>query len=165
MSRRMATLPTPIRSAFQSYRTVRDRSAQVARAAGIDQYSGKQYRISTTLAIGTRQIARVKKAYGGRASKSMESSTKRPSVPMPRATRAMNRPQGCWQRRHVTIDGLRTSIGKESKQARRGLTRERFGCGDVYTEYPDPGATNGRQSFLPKLQRVSGSRCCEGTEH
>ena len=29
----------------------------------IDQYSGKQYRISTTLATGTRQIARVK-SYG-----------------------------------------------------------------------------------------------------
>ena len=59
----------------------------------IDQYSGKQYRISTTLATSTRQIARVK-SYGDVLEE--YEFTKRPSVPMPAARRAASKPWGCY---------------------------------------------------------------------
>ena len=58
----------------------------------IDQYSGKQYRISTTLATGTRQIARVK-SYGD-VLEEYEFHVE-PSARMPAARRAASKRWGC----------------------------------------------------------------------
>ena len=79
----------------------------------IDQYSGKQYRISTTLATGTRQIARVK-SYGD----VLEEYEFHPEAKCADANGAPCDKQtvGLLQRRHVTIEWPSHFIGKESNK-------------------------------------------------
>ncbi len=101
----------------------------------IDQYSGKQYRISTTLATGTRQIARVK-SYGDvleeyafhEEAKCADAS----GAPCDKQT------VGLLQRRHVTIEWPPRFIGKESNKLEEIEEGSVPDAGDVYTEYLDP---------------------------
>ncbi len=114
----------------------------------IDQYSGKQYRISTTLATGTRQIARVK-SYGDvleeyefhEEAKCADAS----GAPCGKQT------VGLLQRRHVTIKSM-TPIGKESNKLEEVEEGAIPGAGDVYTEYPDPRRDEWTTTILPELR-------------
>ena len=115
----------------------------------IDQYSGKQYRISTTLATGTRQIARVK-SYGDvleeyefhEEAKCADAS----GAPCGQADR-----WGCCSRRHVAIDWPPCFIGKESNKLEEveegGVPAE----SDVYTIYDDPRRDEWETKWLPLL--------------
>ena len=121
--------------ALSPHRAVRNRSAQVAALPWIDQYIGKQYRISTTLPTGTRQIARVK-SYGDvleeyefhEEAKCADAS----GAPCDKQT------VGLLQRRHVTIQWPPRFIGKESNKLEEVEEGSVPDSGDVYTEYPDP---------------------------
>jgi hypothetical protein len=117
----------------------------------IDQYSSKQYRISTTLATSTRQIARVK-SYGDvleeyefhEEAKCADAS----GAPCGKQT------MGLLQRRHVTIEST-TPIGKESNKLEEVEEGAIAGAGDVYTEYPDPRRDEWTRTILPELRRIS----------
>ena len=100
----------------------------------IDQYSGKQYRISTTLATGTRQIARVK-SYGD----VLEEYEFHEEAKCADASGAPSDKQtvGLLQRRHVLIEWPPRFIGKESNKLEEVEEGAIPDVGDVYTEYPD----------------------------
>jgi hypothetical protein len=115
----------------------------------IDRYTGKQYRISATLATGTRQIARVK-SYGDvleeyefhEESKCADAN----GAPCGKQT------VGLLQRRHVTIEWPPRLIGKESnklEEVEEGVVAD---AGDVYTEYPDPRRDEWATKWLPVLR-------------
>ncbi|MGB7017365.1 MAG: hypothetical protein WBD69_15570, partial [Candidatus Cybelea sp.] len=116
-----------------------------------NQYSGKQYRISTTLATSTRQIARVK-SYGDvlekyefhEEAKCADAS----GAPCGKQT------VGLLQRRHVTIESM-TPIGKESNKLEEVEEGAVPDAGDVYTEYPDPRRGEWARTILPKLRSIS----------
>jgi hypothetical protein len=107
----------------------------------IDQYSGKQYRISTAFATGTRQIARVK-SYGDvleeyefhEEAKCADAN----GVPCDKQT------VGLLQRRHVTIAWPPRFIGKESNKLEEVEEGGVADAGDVYTEYPRSAARDER---------------------
>ena len=115
----------------------------------IDQYSGKQYRISTTVTTGTRQIARVK-SYGDvledyefhEEAKCADAS----GAPCDKQT------VGLLQRRHVTIEWPPRFIGKESNKLEDVEEGSVPDVGDVYTEYPDPRRDGWLNKWLPMLQ-------------
>ena len=127
----------------------------------IDQYSGKQYRISTTLAIGTRQIARVK-SYGD-VLKEYEFHEEAKCADA-RGNPCDEQTAGLLQRRHVTIEWPPHFIGKESNKLEEVDEGSASDAGDVYTEYPDPGRDEWKTKLLPKLQRVLVRAACEGTD-
>jgi hypothetical protein len=115
----------------------------------IDQYTGKQYRISTTLATGTRQIARVK-SYGHvleeyeyhEEAKCADAS----GAPCDKQT------VGLLQRRHVTIEWPPRFIGKESNKLEEVEEQGVSDAADVYTEYPDPRRDEWECKWLPMLR-------------
>lgn len=117
----------------------------------IDQYSGNQYRISTTLATGSRQIARVK-SYGDvleeyefhEEAKCADSS----GAPCNKQT------VGLLQRRHVTIEWPPRFIGKESNKLEDVQEGSASDAADVYTEYPDQRRDNWMTETLPKLRAM-----------
>jgi hypothetical protein len=101
----------------------------------IDQYSGKQYRISTTLATGTRQIARVK-SYGD----VLEEYEFHEEAKFADASGAPCGKQtvGLLQRRHVRIEWPPRFIGKESNKLEEVEEGSVLDAGDVFAEYPNP---------------------------
>ena len=118
----------------------------------IDQYSGKQYRISTTLATGTRQIACVK-SYGDvleeyefhEEAKCADAS----GAPCGKQT------AGLLQRRHVRIEWPPRFIGKESNKLEEVEEGSVQDAGDAYTEYPDPRRDQWVIKVLPFLRQAS----------
>ena len=125
-----------------------------------DQYSGKQYRISTTLAPGTRQIARVK-SYGD----VLEEYELHPEAKCADANSAPCDKQtvGLLQRRHVTIERPPRFIGKESNKLEDVEEGSAPDAGDVYTEYPDPRRDEWATKVLPKLKRLPMRELMERT--
>ena len=115
----------------------------------IDQYSGKQYRISTTLATSTRQIARVK-SYG----EVLEEYEFHEEAKCADSTGAPCDKQtaGLLQRRHVTIEWPPHFIGKESNKLEEVEEQNVSDAIDVYTEYPDP--RRWASTVLPKLKSI-----------
>lgn len=121
----------------------------------IDQYSGKPYRISTTLATSTRQIARVK-SYGEvleeyefhEEAKCADAS----GVPCGKQT------VGLLQRRHDTIDWPPRFIGKESNKLEEVEESSVPDAGDVYTEHPDPRRDPWKYEIVPLL-RDTAAQC------
>ena len=117
----------------------------------IDHYSGKQYRISTTLATGTRLIARVK-SYGDvleeyefhEEAKCADST----GAPCDKQT------VGLLQRRHVTIEWPPRFIGKESNKLEEVEEGSLPDAGDVYTEYPDSRRDEWTATILPILKAM-----------
>ncbi len=101
----------------------------------IDQYSRKQFRITTTLATSTRQIARVK-SYGD----VLEEYEFHEEAKCADASGAScnKRTVGLLQRRHVTTLWPPRFIGKESNKLEEVVEGSVPDSGDVYTEYPDP---------------------------
>jgi hypothetical protein len=116
----------------------------------IDQYSGKQYRISTTLATGTRQLAPVK-SYGD----VLEEYEFHPEAKCADASGAPCGKQtvGLLQRRHVAIDSV-AFIGKESNKLEEVQEASIPDSSDVYTEYPDPRRDEWMTRILPKLKAM-----------
>jgi hypothetical protein len=117
----------------------------------IDQYSGKQYRISTTLATSTRQSARVK-SYGD----VLEEYEFHEEAKCADASRAPCGKQtvGLLQRRYVTIEWPTRFIGKESNKLEEIEEGSAPDAGDVYTEYPDPRRDEWTTRILPKLKSM-----------
>jgi hypothetical protein len=126
----------------------------------IDQYSSKHYRISTTLATGTRQIARVK-SYGDvleeyeyhEEAKCADAS----GAPCDKQT------VGLLQRRHVAIEWPPHFIGKESNKLEdvgKGTVSD---AADVYTEYPVPQHDVWMTKVLPFLRQVRAQDIIEAT--
>lgn len=123
----------------------------------IDQYSGNEYRISTTGHHGDRQTARVK-TYGDvlleyeyhPESKCADAS----------GNTCGKQTIGLLQRRHVRIDQIKY-IGKESnslEEVDSGLIHSEQ---SVYTEYPDQRRDEWQTKILPALRKVPLSRLVE----
>ncbi|MFZ1017685.1 MAG: hypothetical protein WAN39_07440, partial [Candidatus Cybelea sp.] len=117
----------------------------------IDQYSGKQYRITTTLATSTRQIARVK-SYGDvlEEYEFHEEAQCADACGAPCGKQTM----GLLRRRHVTIESM-TPIVKESNKLEEVEEGAVPDAGDVYTEYPDPRRDDWTTTILPELRRIT----------
>ncbi len=117
----------------------------------IDQYSGKQYRISTTLATSTRQTARVK-SY----SDVLEEYEFHEEAKCADASGAACDKQtvGLLQRRHVTIEWPPRFIGKESNKLEEVEEQTASDASDVYTEYPDPRRDEWETKTLQLLRRA-----------
>jgi hypothetical protein len=115
----------------------------------IDQYSGKQHRISTTHATSTRQIARVK-SYGD----VLEDYEFHPEAKCADASGApcVKLSIGLLGRRHVAIGALHF-IGKESNKLEEVEEGSVPDAGDAYTEYPDPRRDEWTTKILPLLRR------------
>jgi len=120
----------------------------------IDQYSGKEYRITTTGHHGDRRTARVK-TYGDvlieyeyhPESKCADAN----------GNTCSKQTIGLLQRRHVRIEQIKY-IGKESnslEEVESGLIHSEQ---SVYTEYPDPRRDEWQIKILPALREVPLAR-------
>jgi len=114
----------------------------------IDQYSGKEYRITTAGEHGNRQTARVQ-TYGDR----FEEYEYHPEAKCADANGRVcdRRTIGLLGRRHVQIDQIRY-IGKESnnlEEIKAGLEHSQE---NVYTEYLDPRRDEWETKIRPALQ-------------
>jgi hypothetical protein len=126
----------------------------------IDQYSGKQYRISTTVATGTRQIARVK-SYGNVLEEyEFHEEAKCADA---RGAPCDKQTVGLLQRRHVRIEWPPRFIGKESNKLEEIEEGSVQDAGDAYTEYPDPRQDEWVMKILPFLRQVSAKELIEAT--
>ncbi|MFI5094970.1 MAG: hypothetical protein ACHQIK_16125 [Candidatus Acidiferrales bacterium] len=116
----------------------------------IDQYSGKEYRITTVGPHGDRQTARVK-TYGDvlieyeyhPESKCADAN----------GDTCSKQTIGLLQRRHVRIERIKY-IGKESnslEEVESGLIHSEQ---SVYTEYPDPQRDEWQTKIVPALQKI-----------
>ena len=117
----------------------------------IDQYSGKQYRISATLPTGTRQIARVK-SYGDVLKST--SSTKRRSAPMRAARRATSKPWGCSAAARDDRGAARF-IGKESNKLEEVEEGPSPMPATFTPSIPMRGATSGRRRYCPNCAALT----------
>jgi hypothetical protein len=123
----------------------------------IDQYSGKEYRITTTGHHGDRHTARVK-TYG-------DVLTEYEYHPESKCADANGKTCskqtiGLLQRRHVRIGQIKY-IGKESnslEEMESGLIHSKQ---SVYTEYPDPRRDEWQIEILPALRKVPLARLVE----
>jgi len=123
----------------------------------IDQYSGKEYRITTVGPHGNRQTARVK-TYGDvlleyeyhPESKCADS----------RGKVCDKQTIGLLQRRHVRIEQIKP-IGKESNSLEEVESGLRHSEESVYTEYPDPRRDEWQTKILPALKNAPLSRLVE----
>ena len=129
-------------------------SGQWLKKNWIDQYSGKEYRITTAGSYGDRQTARVK-TYG-------DVLTEYEYHPESKCADADGNPCskqtiGLLQRRHVRIEQMKP-IGKESNS----LEDVEFGLihaeQSVYTEYQDPRRDEWQTKILPALRKTPLSR-------
>jgi hypothetical protein len=116
----------------------------------IDQYSGKQYRITTTGEHGDRHTARVK-TYGDVLN---EYEHHPESKCADRNENICNKQTvGLLQRRHVRIDLIKY-IGKESnglEEVDSGLVHSEQ---SVYTEYPDSRRDEWQTNTVPALKKI-----------
>lgn len=116
----------------------------------IDQYSGKEYRITTTGHHGDRRTARVK-TYGD----VLTEYEYHPEAKYADANGDICSKQtvGLLQRRHVWVEKIK-SIGKESnslEEVESGLIHSEQ---SVYTEYPDPRRDEWQTKIVPALQKI-----------
>lgn len=114
----------------------------------IDQYSGKEYRITTVGHHGDRHTARVS-TYGD----VLRKYEYHPETKCADAHGEICDKQtvGLLQRRHILIDQIKY-IGKESnslEEVEAGLEHSQQ---DVYTEYPDPKRDEWETKIRPALQ-------------
>src|SRR5581483_7187589 len=119
---------------------------QWLRMKWIDQYSGAEYRISTSSDCGTRTAARVK-TYGDLLTE-YEYQPESKCVDA-EGNECGNQTVGLLQRRHVGIDLIKF-IGKESnslEDVESGMVRD---ADEVYTEYVDPSRDEWTLKIIPK---------------
>lgn len=116
----------------------------------IDQYSGKQYEITTEGFHGSRGVARVKtygdvfREYEFHAGAKSADAKGRPSG---------KRSIGLLRRRHVRVERI-IYIGRESnllEEIEAGIIHSPE---SVYTEYPDPRRDEWQTKILPVLQKM-----------
>lgn len=119
------------------------------RSAWIDQYSGKQYRVSTTLEP-TQTIARVK-SYGDVLQEYAfhEEAKCADATGKPCGRQSV----GLLTRRHVVVDEI-SLIGKESNRLEEADEQTVTDAGDVYTDYPDPRQNLWTKTILPALRMM-----------
>jgi hypothetical protein len=116
----------------------------------VDQYTGKQYRITTEGFHGARGVARVK-TYGNvlgeyafhPGSKSADAKGK------PSGKQTI----GLLQRRHIRV-GQVVYIGKESNKFEEIESATIHSAQSVYTEYPDPRRDEWQTKVLPALRKL-----------
>jgi len=120
----------------------------------IDQYSGKEYRITTTGHHGDRQTARVK-TYGD----VLLEYEYHPEAKCADANGETCSKQtiGLMQRRHVRIERIKY-IGKESNSLEEVDAGLKHSEESVYTEYPDPRRDEWQTTILPALRKAALSR-------
>jgi hypothetical protein len=116
----------------------------------IDQYSGKEYRITTTGPHGDRHTARVK-TYG-------DVLVEYECHPESKCADSRGNPcdkqtVGQLQRRHVRIEQIKY-IGKESNSLEKVESGLIHSEQSVYTEYPDQRRDEWQTGILPALRRV-----------
>ena len=116
----------------------------------IDQYSGGNYRITTTGHHGDRHTARVK-TYG-------EVLREYELHPESKCADASGKPcakqtVGLLQRRHVRIDQIKY-IGKESNSLEEVEAGIEHSAEKVYTEYPDRRRDEWKMKILPALRKI-----------
>jgi hypothetical protein len=116
----------------------------------IDQYSGREYRITTAGPHGDRHTARVS-TYG----EVLRKYEYHPEAKCADARGKVCDKQtiGLLQRRHVRIDQIKY-IGKESnslEEVEAGLEHSQQ---NAYTEYPDPKRDEWQTKSLPALKRI-----------
>jgi hypothetical protein len=114
----------------------------------IDQYSAKEYRITTVGEHGTRQTARVQ-TYGDR----LEEYEYHPEAKCADANGKVCDRQtiGLLERRHVLIDQVKY-IGKESNSLEEVESGLEHSQENVYTEYPDQRRDEWQTKILPALR-------------
>jgi hypothetical protein len=115
-----------------------------------DQYTGKQYRITTEGFHGSRNTARVK-TYG-------DVLREYEFHPGSKSADARGRPSGkqtigLLRRRHLRV-GQVIYIGKESNRVEEIEAGTIHSAQVVYTEYPDPRREEWQTKILPSLRRV-----------
>ena len=115
----------------------------------IDQYTGKQYRITTQGFHGGRDTARVK-TYG-------DVLGEYAFHPGSKSADAKGQPSGkqtigLLQRRHIRV-GQIINIGKESNKLEEIEAGTVHSAQIVYTEYPDPRREEWQTKILPILRR------------
>jgi hypothetical protein len=116
----------------------------------IDQYSGKQYEITTEGFHGSRGVARVK-TYG-------EVLREYEFHPGAKSADAEGRPSGkqtfgLLRRRHVRVERI-IYIGKESNRLEEIEAGAIHSPESVYTEYPDPRREEWQTKLLPVLKKI-----------
>jgi hypothetical protein len=116
----------------------------------IDQYTGKQYRITTAGYHGTRQTARVK-TYG----EILREYEFHPEAKCADAEGNVCSKQtiGLLQRRHVRIDSI-TPIGKESNNLEGVEAGVIHSEQEVYTVYTDPERDEWEMKIRPALKQI-----------
>ena len=123
----------------------------------IDQYSGKEYRITTTGHHGDRQTARVKTYGDVLIEYEYHPESKCADA---RKDTCSKQTIGLLQRRHVRIEQVRY-IGKESnslEEVESGLIHSEQ---SVYTEYPDRRRDEWQTKILPALREAPLARLVE----
>jgi hypothetical protein len=129
----------------------------------IDQYSGKEYRITTAGPHGNRHTARVS-TYGDVLRK--YEYHREAKCADARGNVCDKQTVGLLQRRHVRIDQIKY-IGKESnnlEEVEAGLEHSQQ---NVYTEYPDPKRDEWETKIRPALQAAGLAdliRLCKGQD-
>jgi len=118
--------------------------------AWIDQYSGENYRITTTGHHGDRHTARVK-TYG-------EVLREYEIHPESKCADAAGKPcakqtVGLMQRRHLRIDQIKY-VGKESNSLEEVETGLIHSAENVYTEYLDRRRDEWQTKILPALRKI-----------
>lgn len=114
----------------------------------IDQYSGKQYEITTDGFHGRRGVARVK-TYG-EVLREYEFHAGAKSAD-PKGKPSGKQTIGLLRRRHVRVDRI-IYIGKESNRMEEIESGIIHSPESVYTEYPDPRRDEWREKILPALE-------------
>ncbi len=115
----------------------------------IDQYSGKQYEITTEGFHGSRGVARVKtygevlREYEFHAGAKSADAKGKPSG---------KQSVGLLRRRHVRVERI-IYIGKESNRLEEIEAGVIHSPDSVYTEYPDPRRDEWQTKILPVLQK------------
>jgi hypothetical protein len=123
----------------------------------IDQYSGKEYRITTVGPHGDRQTARVKTHGDVLLEYEYHPESKCADA---NGNTCSKQTIGLLQRRHVRIERIKY-IGKESnslEEVESGLIHSEQ---SVYTEYPDQRRDEWQMTVLPALRKVSLARLVE----
>ena len=120
------------------------------RNAWIDQYSGENYRITTTGHHGDRHTVRVK-TYG-------EVLREYEIHPESKCADATGKPcakqtVGLLQRRHVRIDQIKY-VGKESNTLEEVDAGLMHSAANIYTEYLDPRRDEWQTKTLPVLKKL-----------
>jgi hypothetical protein len=117
----------------------------------IDQYTGKDYRISTSGNLGGKQTARVKTLGEVIEEYEFHPESKCAHADGHSATRQT---RGLLQRRHISIDCIRY-IGKESNRLDEVHSGLIHSSENVYTEYKDQRRDDWETKARPAFKKVS----------